>query len=132
MGFARNLRLVGSVHGDSADANQRRHGRLRMQDIECSLGIVMDLSASGMRIRTRLRVPEAGRVFTVTLASLDGPVLVGCRVRWWRKAGVLTKELGIEFVEPTPEIAAELGRLASRAAHNETVRDEVSEGRTRL
>ncbi len=129
MRFARNLRIIGSL--GQGDANQRRHGRLHMQDIRCSLGTLLDLSASGMRLKARGTIPKTGQIFTVTLQSVDGPVLVGCRIRWWRKCGMITKEVGVEFVDPTPAICADLGRLAQRAAHNESVRQEIIDGRTR-
>lgn len=123
---------AGQTPNDPQDANLRKRGRIRLQDIECSLGIVLDLSASGMRVRTRGRVPETGTVFATQLGSLDGPIVVGCRVRWWRKAGLMTKEFGVEFVNLTPEIAVELTRLARRAVHNETFQREIEEGRCRL
>jgi hypothetical protein len=100
----------------------RRHGRVLCQEIRCSVGDVLDLSASGMRVRTRFRLPEGGESFVVTVDSPDGPIAILCRVRWHKRVGIFMREAGIEFFEVGPKSRAILNELARRAAYNETFR----------
>lgn len=96
---------------------------MRLQDIACSMGTLLDLSASGMRIRTRGTMPTVGTKFAVTIQGLEESLLVECVVRWTRKTGMLSRELGIEFENVNAEIRRSLTELAKTAAYNEFVRD---------
>jgi hypothetical protein len=72
MRFARNADIRFDKLGDQSN-EQRRHGRVVCQDVECSIGEVQDLSASGMRVKTRYKLPDEGNVFVITLITPDGP-----------------------------------------------------------
>jgi hypothetical protein len=100
----------------------RRHGRVLCQEIACSIGDVLDLSASGMRVRTKFRLPINGEAFVVTVNSPDGPIAILCRLRWIKRAGIFAREAGLEFFEVGPKSRAILNELARRAAYNETFR----------
>lgn len=74
----------------------RRHGRVRTAGaVICSLGEVVDISASGMRVRCSGR-PEArvGRRINITIAGDGDPFLVAMRPVWIRKVGFFKYELG--------------------------------------
>lgn len=120
MRFSRN-----SNHFNESSARGkelRRHGRVLCQEIQCSLGGVEDLSASGMRVKTRFRLPDGGESFVVTVESPDGPIAILCRVRWIKRAGIFLREAGLEFFDVGPKSRAVLNELARRAAYNETFR----------
>jgi hypothetical protein len=83
--------------------NRRRHGRVRMQNISCGLGDVLDLSASGIRVRAKAKVPETGTRFSLKIGGLDSSFYVSCVVKWTRRVGLLAREAGLEFDELTAE-----------------------------
>lgn len=109
--------------------NQRRHGRVKCQDIRCTLGAIEDLSASGLRVSGKGRIPvQAGNVFLMTIHTLDGPMLAPVRVAWVSKLRWRRFEIGMTFCEVGPELSRALCSIARRAAHNETIaRDQVSD-----
>lgn len=113
--------------------NPRRHGRVRCQDIACSLGELMDLSASGMRVRLPamgiVDRAEQGDELTVTLQGLDGPIRLLCRVVWSRKVGIgwgrSRREVGLVFLEVGERERRGLSLLGRAAASNETILDDI-------
>jgi hypothetical protein len=120
MRFARNADINFTELGDQKGAEQRRHGRVRCQGVQCSIGDVQDLSASGMRVKTRYKMPEAGEVFVVTLDTMEGPLAVLSRIRWVRRCGLFTREVGLEFFDLGPKSKQVLQELAGRVAYNDT------------
>lgn len=110
-------------------ANQRRHGRVRCQDIHCTIGTVEDLSVSGLRVSGKGRVPvQLGDTFSITIHTLDGPMLAPVRVAWVSKLRWRRFEIGMMFCEVGPELSRALCSIARRAAHNETLaRDQGSD-----
>lgn len=93
--------------------NRRRHGRVRCDDLRCSLGTVLDLSASGARVRTTgRRLPEKGRRVAISIHGDESTIHLQARVVRATRTGLLHGEVALEFVDVTPEIHAELLRLA--------------------
>jgi hypothetical protein len=121
MRFSRNSNLFRDEN-EAKRSELRRHGRVLCQEIRCSVGDVLDLSASGMRVRTRFRLPDGGESFVVTVESPDGPIAILCRVRWLKRVGIFMREAGLEFFEVGPKSRAILNELARRSAYNETFR----------
>lgn len=108
---------------DELPADQRRrHGRVRCQDIGCSLGYVLDVSASGMRVQCGSKPPAVGKEFTTTVEGLDGGVVFRYIVVWTRRSGLMQYEVGIEFRELDPTTRQALARLARASAQNDYVR----------
>jgi len=120
MRFARNADVKIEQLGADKRAEQRRHGRVVCQDITCSIGDVQDLSASGMRVRTRYKLPEEGNVFVITLLTPDGPLAILSRVRWIKRVGLFAREAGLEFFDLGPKSKQVLQAMAGRAAYNES------------
>jgi hypothetical protein len=83
--------------------NNRRHGRVRCQDVECTLGSVMNISASGLLVRTGLRSPRVGSVVVLKVRTFDGGFDVQTRVEWSKMDGLLHHQVGLEFIDLTPE-----------------------------
>jgi len=107
------------------DPNHRRHGRLNTQDISCSLGDIINLSASGMRVGSARAVPQIGSPFTMVIEWSDGRLALSCVVRWIRRTGLLKREVGVEFVDLTDQQRRSLGEIARSTAQNETIRPDV-------
>ncbi len=103
----------------STPVNARRHGRVRCQDFECSLGTILDISASGMKVRTVGRSPRVGTELTVQFGEDFGIGNVHCVIRWSREVGLRAHVLGVEFTEPTVQQRDSLAALARAAAYNQ-------------
>ena len=106
---------------DQQAVNGRRYGRVLCQDVKCTLGTVLDISAGGMRVRSRRKPPEPGTALVVGLRTLGSEIVVECEVMWARARGLLSHESGLQFREPTPEVRRALVELARAAAYNETI-----------
>lgn len=92
-----------TVEEQAAAGNQRRHGRVYCQEVESSLGTVLDISASGLRVGTGLKRYKRGHVILLQVHTHDGGFAVQARVAWSRSAGFLTTETGFEFIDLSPE-----------------------------
>ncbi|MBX3362431.1 MAG: PilZ domain-containing protein [Phycisphaeraceae bacterium] len=107
---------------EQSHKNHRRHGRVKCHDIYCTLGEVLDLSASGLRIRTTGKLSvRKGDAFSMTIETLDGPMLAPVRITWIRRVGFRRHEIGVAFVETGEALARALGTLARAAANNEVI-----------
>lgn len=87
-------------------ANQRRHGRLRVIGVQCSLGEVLDIAPMGMRVRCRGGTPvPVGQHLTLTMTTPLGLLALEAEVLWIRKAGLRHSEVGLAFVNMTADVA---------------------------
>jgi hypothetical protein len=118
MGAARELPpRVGAF-----DANGRQHGRVRCASIHTSLGEVLDLSASGARIRRRRKLRnDAGSMVNLEIQGLDGSIRVLARVVWVRKLGLFRYEVGVIFEDINPQVRRALTAIARRAPANAVI-----------
>lgn len=94
-------------------AERRRRSRIQCEGLSCTMGRVIGLSGSGMRVRARgfCKVKPDDRV-SMTLFHCGGTLPVVARIAWTRKTGFFTYECGMAFEGLTPEQNAELVRLA--------------------
>jgi hypothetical protein len=104
-----------------AKTQRRRHGRVLADDVQSTVGHVLDLSASGMRVRCGRRAPEVGRTLEVGIQGAEGPFLVRARVVWVSRRGVMTSEAGLEFDGPDDHAKAELAALARQSVSAPTL-----------
>lgn len=111
----------------TAGVQRRRHGRVHCQHIGCSLGPVLDLSASGMRVFTLLKPPKVSTNVVVILQSLDGPMDLTCTVAWTRRVGIFKHEVGLEFVDLPLHVQKALAGIARSVSHNEVIGPSVEE-----
>jgi hypothetical protein len=94
--------------------NRRKSGRLRVAEVQCSLGEVMDLAATGMRVRGRGRPGvRTGQVCSMTLATPLGLLSARAEVVWVRREGFWHHELGLTFVEMSEDVRAGLASVAA-------------------
>lgn len=101
--------------------SKRLHGRVVIEAIKCSLGEVLDASAAGMRLRTGRKVRvEAQQVVDFTVEGPDGPFDLKGEIMWVKHRGWSWNEIGLRFVEVSPETRKHLNTLAQSAAGNTT------------
>lgn len=111
---------------EKAAASRRRHGRVRCDQTKCTLGEVLDLSASGVRVLIRGRVRLKKDSVTPMLLEVGEAVApVKARVVWVSKAGWFRHTAGLQFVDLTPEQRARLAQIAQAASNNEYIRDGI-------
>lgn len=99
---------------DDAWHSARRFGRIRVSGVRANLGRILDISGGGMRVATRSRVaPRRGDTIPVQIDVGDDEWLgVTARVAWVRVTGVLSREIGLEFVEIDDEVRRSLLAIA--------------------
>ena len=115
LAWTSGVKLKPPEHG--GDDNRRRHGRLKTEGTLSSLGEVVDISASGMRVVRKGTMPVAeGEMFRIEL-QIDKQVLpVDVQVRRIRKLGRRKMEFGLEFINLSDENRMNITRLARIAA----------------
>jgi hypothetical protein len=90
--------------------SRRRFGRLPQESLQCNLGLVIDISAGGMRVLTRSK-PRNNIHITLHGYPLPGPLVAN--VTWVKRAGLFMREIGLCFEGVTPEMAQVLTGIAS-------------------
>ena len=107
---------TGAQHSQQPATCRRRYGRVRVGNVRCTLGRVMDISAGGMRVLNRSMTPvKAGAVIPVQVEALEGWVQASVRVAWVRPAGMFRQEMGLEIVEIEEEGRQALLELARKS-----------------
>ena len=91
------------------DSARRKQGRLEQESLISNLGPVMDLSAGGMRIIAR-KLPKTEE--EIELRGLGDSISLKAHTVWSRKIGLMKFEVGMVFLNVTPEIAKKLTNLA--------------------
>ena len=103
--------LPGS-QAEGVNDDKRKKGRLRCELLTCDLGQVVNMSASGLRVRCDESAEvELGAEVELTLRLLDEKLPVKVKVEWINKEDP-HHEVGFEFIEATPELAFNLMSLA--------------------
>jgi hypothetical protein len=102
------------------DARQR--GRVLTDSLSCELGAVVDLSATGFRVKCRGRHKlEAGQAMTLTLRCPVLSVELPCTLRWIRKTGWFSSLAGFQFQPLTPAQNAGVRELARLTLDERTI-----------
>ena len=98
---------------DRGDDDARKLPRGRPERLMCSLGEIVDLSVLGMRVQCQGKCKLlAGQMMQVTIASEQGDISVECWIRWVKKVSFLEYELGVQFAQVPPAVAAQINGLA--------------------
>ena len=110
------------VRPERGNGNQRKNGRLTAQDAHTALGQVLDISASGMRIRRRgARAVRVGDRFLLDLYVCGRAVRLPVEVMRIQKAGWRSHDYGLRFGELPPEMRAQFGQVARMAAKHVSI-----------
>ena len=106
-----------NIASDTRKRDGRRHGRLRTERLSCNIGMIVDISASGFRVRSK-RYPgvKIGQNCQLTLRVEDHRLSVRVTTLWIRRLGYRHFEAGLEFIDMTPEAIQELHELARSAS----------------
>jgi len=83
-------------------AERRSKIRNHQVELQCSLGQVMDISSTGMRVTCR-RVPKEKWLF-LDLDTTGDPLPVQAKVIWAKRLGFRKHEVGLQFTETSPEL----------------------------
>ncbi len=98
------------TRGESlSDADRRRHGRLKQQQLRSSIGPVVDLSAGGMRVISDRRLK--GELTIVLHHEVGLEFSVQVRVKWRKRIGFRQHMIGLEFFNLTPNDTSQLARI---------------------
>jgi len=103
------------------EAEQRRHGRLNCSLLDCHLGTVVDFSRSGLRVRCRRRQPEPGELVLLKLTCFGLSFKVWARVIWVKKSGLFRHDVGMSFVEVSPQLAFKINEIARVAVDRHVI-----------
>lgn len=118
----------------------RKFGRVVCQFVGTSLGDVTDMSAGGMRVSAAAAESvKIDDVVQLKLVGISQVVYVRCRVAWvkeksaeqgWtsklkRLVGGRRSEIGLEFVDLSPEARQVIGEIGAAAGKNETIRPDI-------
>ena len=81
----------------------RKAERYGAATIKCTLGSVLDMSATGIRLNCEKKPPVVvGKVYTTRISFDDGAMPVRVQVRWLKRRGLNRYELGLLFVGVKP------------------------------
>jgi hypothetical protein len=143
MRVARNMPVLAEKPAVKKD-NRRRYGRVRCAGLRCHFAEycsdgaeVLDLSASGMRLRFRRKVDvEDGAIVNITLISPAAAIRTVARVVWNRRMGFRRHEVGMTFIDPGDGLRAQLSVVMRATSDNHVVyglntpapRDRVARG----
>jgi len=93
----------------------RRDTRYPVDEVGSTLGEVLDLSSSGMRVRVKSKPTlEPGQEETFSVAAHGKSIWVHGRVVWRRRVGLWppTHEFGVQFLDDRPGLGELMERLA--------------------
>lgn len=103
------------MYGKRSGNAPRRHERHLTEGLTCVTGDVLDLSAGGMRIRSKERPPvKAGEATTFTIRAGGKAVPVPGKIAWVKRASLLggPYDYGVQFVG----ISAQMERVLEQIA----------------
>ncbi|MBM4109074.1 MAG: hypothetical protein FJ255_09755 [Phycisphaerae bacterium] len=91
----------------------RRCERYRTTDLRCALGLIADLSASGMRVRADSKPDfKAGHLLDLPVSNGQHKIVVRARVAWVRKGAEGRYWIGLAFADTRAGIGDLMARLA--------------------
>lgn len=113
---------------DNHNIQNRRHGRVQCEMLTCQLGEVINLSASGVMVRGHGTTEhQADDRVQLDMKCLDHSLSATARVAWMKQENK-TFQLGMEFVDLTPDQAQRVRELLPIAAAVQTADDSVIGG----
>lgn len=96
-----------------ASWRKRKANRYGGETVQCALGEILDVSASGMRVMCNGKPPVMqGGVMPVKLCFSDGSLPVSVQVRWCKRRGLKRYEIGLQFIQLKPGVEKVLEAIA--------------------
>ncbi len=99
----------------AAEANWRlrKAERFAGETVRCALGEIIDVSATGLRVRCAGKPPiKPGGVLPLRLQFGDGSMQLQAQVRWCKRRGLKRHEIGLQFVNLKPGMLKVLDAIA--------------------
>ena len=93
-----------------AITERRKSGRLNQKTVACNIGSVINLSAGGLRLLSHRRLKG---ILKVELWDTDHGLRLRGKVIWCRRIGFRKYDVGVEFLNITPDIAGDLTEIAT-------------------
>ena len=107
-------------HTEGNGSELRRRPRFKQEMMSSSVGQVLDLSRSGMRVVGRRLEPGSTHVVRITcFDTAVGPI--DARVVWTRKVGMFKWESGLEFLGVDDATSDALARAAMVSRNQRTM-----------
>jgi hypothetical protein len=121
----RSIRNPNPILTASTENNKRRHGRLRCEHLSAVVAgeeaCILDLSASGMRVQAHKNPGlKTGQCIRALIGSVLGETSVDVRVIWCIKRGFRRFEIGLTFMELSPQVRGAIASIARMAADTNT------------
>lgn len=92
--------------------------------LACELGMVEDISASGMRVKTKRRPPiKVGDKLALSLSTIDFMTHLHAEVVWITRRGWFSHEVGLRFVDVNEQTRAGLDQAVSVAVRRLLIAD---------
>lgn len=96
-----------------ASWRKRKAERYGGETVQCALGEILDVSASGMRVMCQGKPPvKQGGVMPIKLCFSDGSLQVAVQVRWCKRRGLKRYEIGLQFIQLKPGVEKVLEAIA--------------------
>ncbi len=110
------------LNAQTSQDDRRSYPRLAQEELERSVGPVQDLSVTGMRVMC-VRVPT--EQFEANLDDPEGSVAVKGEVAWSRRVSIRKHEVGVRFLDVTPELVRALSRVSFNHRMRRSMGDEL-------
>lgn len=91
-------------------ASRRAHPRLHQETLISSIGPVVDLSLGGARVLAR-RAHHGRMEFRIM--DRHCAIVLDAEVMWSQRLGFRRHEIGVRFLNVSPDVSAAIGRLAT-------------------
>ncbi len=81
--------------------DRRSKIRIPQTELHCSLGKVLDISSTGLRVVCRRKLKDE---VTFQLNTTVDPLTVQAKVVWVKRSGFCKHEVGLRFIQSSPEL----------------------------
>ncbi|HEB61433.1 MAG TPA: PilZ domain-containing protein [Phycisphaeraceae bacterium] len=103
---------INTPEAEAIHRSRRKYGRVRIENLPCNLGTVIDLSASGIRlISQKAALAKPGRMVTVELEGISRKLRLPARIIWVHKIGFRKRVVGLLFHDITDEQRSCIARI---------------------
>ncbi len=102
---------AGLINEPESKKSRRRAARIPLEWLHCSLGAVLDVSATGMRITSKQAPPD--NEFEIEIRDMHDALTVRATVVWCRRIGLRKREMGLSFLDIDPVTARRLTAIAT-------------------
>lgn len=108
-----------TVNLDSVEPNARGRGRIMVHNLETSVGHVIDISASGMKVRCDAENwLSPGKQLDIELISEAGEMTLKAEVIRTKVIGLSQYEVGFKFLDVPDSATSKLWQIVSNSSQS--------------